>query len=48
MMQRHNFFLEKELVEELKVIAKSKKISMAKLIRDILDTYLLERQCKKS
>lgn len=47
-MQRHNFFLEKELVDELKVIAKSKKVSMAKLIRDILDAYLLERQCKKN
>lgn len=47
MMQRHNFFLEKELVVQLKEIAKSKKVSMAKLIRDILDAYLLE-QCKKS
>lgn len=48
MMQRHNFFLEKELVAQLKQIAKSRKVSMAKVIRDILDTYLLEQQCKKN
>jgi len=47
-MKRHNFFLEEELVEQLKKIAKSRKISMAKLVRDVLDTYLLERQCKKT
>jgi predicted DNA-binding ribbon-helix-helix protein len=39
-MQRHNFFLEKELVEQLKAHAKQRKISMAQLIREILDEYL--------
>jgi predicted DNA-binding ribbon-helix-helix protein len=47
-MQRHNFFLEEDIVIKLKEIARGKKVSMAKLIRDILDDYLRERECRKS
>jgi len=39
-MQRHNFFLEKELVDQLKAHAKQRRVSMAQLIRDILHEYL--------
>lgn len=47
-MKRHNFFLDEELVALLKDAAKSRRVSMAYIIREILITHFLERQCKKT
>lgn len=44
-MQRHNFFLPSELVDALKEIAKQRKVSMAAVIREALDTFVAERAC---
>lgn len=39
-MQRHNFYLDADVVEALKAHAKERRCSMAQLIREILVEYL--------